>query len=181
MVQIFDEKKIQRQNAIFDIQKLNYLNSQWIKKLDSNELFNRLKNFIPIDWQSEKEKVISIIELAKERMFTLKDFTPASEYFFKTPLVEKQLVVDQSAHSEEETKKWFQTAISVIENSKNFTSLKLHEDFTKVQTDSGFTPREAFMSLRVAISGRTVTPPLFDCFVILGKEETLKRINSVFV
>jgi len=180
MVEIFDEKRIQRQNAIFDIQRLNYLNSQWIKKLDSEDLFNRLKTFTPQEWQAEKAKVISIIDIAKERMFTLKDFAPSAEYFFSTPEVGKQLVLEQSTHTEEETKKWFAIATSLIENTKDFTSENLHEEFAVAQKDSGLSPREAFMSLRVAISGRTTTPPLFDCFVILGKEESLKRLNSVF-
>ncbi len=180
MIQVFDEKKIQRQNAIFDIQKLNYLNSQWIKKLDSEDLFNRLKRFIPENWLLEKDKLLSIINIVKERMFTLNDFSPAAEYFFSTPNIEKQMVLEQSAHTEEETKKWFDSAISVINNSHEYTAEKLHEEFAATQKDSGFSPKEAFMSLRVAISGRPVTPPLFDCFVILGKEETLKRISSVF-
>jgi glutamyl-tRNA synthetase len=180
MIAVFDETKIQRQNAIFDIQKLNYLNSQWIKKMDSVELFDRLKSFIPEDWVSQKDKVISIIDIAKERMFTLKDFAPASEYFFSTPEVDKTLVLEQSAHSEDETAKWFRTAITIIENTKDFSSTNLHEEFQTAQKESGLLPREAFMSLRVAISGRTVTPPLFDCFVILGKEETLRRLQAVF-
>jgi len=180
MIEIFDEKKIQRQNAIFDIQKLNYLNSQWIKKLDSEDLLNRLKNFIPENWYQEKEKTIAIINIAKERLFTLKDFKSGAEYFFDTPIVDKNLVLEQSAHSEEETKKWFQQSISLINNTENFSSENLHEEFSLAQKESGLLPREAFMSLRVAISGRTVTPPLFDCFIILGKEETLKRLNSVF-
>ena len=181
MIKVFDETKIQRQNAIFDIQKLNYLNSQWIKKLDSEDLFNRLKKFIPQEWQTEKAKTISIIDIAKERLFTLKDFSPAAEYFFATPTIDKQIVLDQSAHSEEETKNWFMKAITLLESTPTFTSESLHQEFSALQKDSGFSPREAFMSLRVAISGRTVTPPLFDCFVILGKEVTLKRLESVFV
>jgi len=180
MIAVFDEKKIQRQNAIFDIQKLNYLNSQWIKKLDSTDLFNRLKSFIPEDWQKDNEKVISIIDIAKERLFTLADFIPAAEYFFNTPVVDKKAILDQSAHSEEETKKWFSSAMTLIEKTNDFTTENLHQEFSSLQKDSGFTPREAFMSLRIAISGRPVTPPLFDCFVILGKEETLKRIKAVF-
>ncbi len=180
MIEVFDEKRIQRQNAIFDIQKLNYLNSQWIKKLDSEDLFNRLKTFIPENWQTEKAKVISIIDIAKERMFTLKDFAPAAEYFFTTPKVDKQLVLEQSAHTEEETTNWFEKSISLLENTPNFTSENLHEEFALAQKDSGLMPREAFMSLRVAISGRTVTPPLFDCFVILGKAETIYRLKAVF-
>jgi glutamyl-tRNA synthetase len=180
MAAVFDENKIQRQNAIFDIQKLNYLNSQWIKKLDSEDLFNRLKSFIPIEWQRDKQKVVSIINIAKERMFTLADFIPASEYFFTTPVVEKRIVMDQSGHNEEETKDWFKKSSDLIEKTADFTSENLHLEFAALQKDSIFSPKEAFMSLRVAISGRTVTPPLFDCFVILGKEETLKRLNAVF-
>lgn len=203
MVEIFDEKKIQRQNAIFDIQRLNYLNSQWIKQMPVEDLFNRLKSFIPSDWP--KDKVLQILSLAKDRMFTLKDFAPAADYFFKTPKVELQMVLDQSGHTAAETEIWFNTAISVISEmpvipspsviskmpvipaeagihpiNTAFTSENLHQELAKAQLASVFSPKEAFMSLRVAISGRTVTPPLFDCLVILGKEETLKRLSAVF-
>ncbi|KKS94285.1 MAG: Glutamate-tRNA ligase [Candidatus Collierbacteria bacterium GW2011_GWB1_44_6] len=179
MVEIFDEKKIQRQNAIFDIQRLNYLNSQWIKRLPSEELFHRLSAFIPSDWPDEKVK--QILELVKERMFTLRDFAPAAEYFFNAPTVSSESVLVQSGHSEEETKKWFNIAISTIERlSSTFTSENLHHELAAAQTTSGFSPKEAFMSLRVAISGRSATPPLFDCMVVLGKEETLHRLSKVF-
>ncbi len=191
MIEVFDEKKIQRQNAIFDIQRLNHLNSEWIKKLPADTLFQRLEQFLPVDWP--KDKVLQVLTLAKDRMVTLKDFAPAAEYFFTTPVVDKQIVLAQSGHSESETKKWFDQAIFVI-NKLNvipaeagihqvdtaFTSENLHTELAKAQSESGFTPKEAFMSLRVAISGRSVTPPLFDCMVILGKEETLKRLTAVF-
>lgn len=177
MIEIFDETKIQRQNAIFDIQRLNYLNSQWIKKLSSADLFDRLKSFIPADWSPEK--VLQIISLAKDRMFTLKDFAPAAEYFFSTPSVESAAVLAQSAHSSAETKAWFATAIKIIEDISDFSSTSLHDRLSEAQATSGFSPKEAFMSLRVAISGRSVTPPLFDCFVILGRDETLKRLRAV--
>lgn len=178
MVEIFDETRIQRQNAIFDIQRLNYLNSQWIKKLSDEELFERLKSFIPSDWS--KDKVLSILPLAKERMFTLKDFSPAADYFFTPPLVSRSLVLDQSGHSEAETQAWFASASSVIETTDDFTSANLHNLLSQAQTASGLSTREAFMSLRAALSGRTVTPPLFDCLVILGKKETLQRLSAIF-
>lgn len=191
MIEIFDEKKIQRQNAIFDIQRLNYLNSQWIKRIPNEDLYNRLKPFIPPEWP--QTMVLSILTLAKDRMFTLKDFAPAAEYFFNTPEVSPVLVLEQSGHTEEETKSWFATAISIISDmpvilanagihpDNSFTSENLHEKLAAAQAASGFSPKEAFMSLRVAISGRTITPPLFDCLVILGKEETLKRLSSIFL
>ena len=66
------------------------------------------------------------------------------------------------------------------ERTADFTAENLHRVFSEAQSKTGFSPKEAFMSLRVAISGRTVTPPLFDCLVILGKKETIGRIKSVF-
>lgn len=178
MIDIFDEKKIQRQNAIFDIQRLNYLNSQWIKKLPVDDVFNRLKTFIPADWPENKVK--QILALVKDRLFTLRDFAPAAEYFFTVPAVTPTSVLEQSGHPVEETRSWFKTAASVIGALQDFSSTNLHNELANAQAASGFSPKEAFMSLRVAISGRTVTPPLFDCMVILGKEETLKRISAVF-
>ncbi|KKT42522.1 MAG: Glutamate-tRNA ligase [Candidatus Collierbacteria bacterium GW2011_GWD2_45_10] len=178
MVEIFDEKRIQRQNAIFDIQRLNYLNSQWIKKMPIEDLFLRLNAFIPADWNDDKVK--QILELVKERMFTLRDFAPAAEYFFTAPVVSAQSVLDQSGHTEKETVVWFETAKSIIKSISDFTATALHEELANAQAISGLSPKEAFMSLRVAISGRSVTPPLFDCLVILGKEETLKRLSSIF-
>ncbi|KKT84678.1 MAG: Glutamyl-tRNA synthetase, partial [Candidatus Collierbacteria bacterium GW2011_GWA2_44_99] len=125
---------------------------------------------------------------------TLKEFSPAVDYFFNLPEVNLQSVLEQSGHSEPETKVWFNKAITTIselsvipteveESHSNtvFTSANLHDELAKAQQASGFSPREAFMSLRVAISGRLVTPPLFDCLVILGKEETLRRLSTVFV
>ncbi len=178
MVEIFDEKRIQRQNAIFDIQRLNYLNSQWIKKMPIEDLFLRLNAFIPADWNDDKVK--QILVLVKERMFTLRDFAPAAEYFFSAPAVGTSSVLEQSGHSAEETKAWFETANTVIKGISDFNSTVLHEELGRSQAVSGLSPKEAFMSLRVALSGRTVTPPLFDCMVILGKEETLKRLSAVF-
>ncbi len=192
MAEIFDETKIQRQNAIFDVKRLDYLNGQWIKRLSSEDLLSRLKTFISADWLAQKEKVIQVLNLTKERMLTLAEFAPAADYFFNIPILSQELVLAQSNHTQEETKAWFDTAITVINKmtvilanagihpENSFTSENLHTELAKAQVDSGFTPKEAFMSLRVGISGRTVTPPLFDCMVILGKDETLKRLSSVF-
>lgn len=178
MIEVFDENKIQRQNAIFDIQRLNHLNSEWIKKLPIDILFQRLQQFLPSDWP--KDKVLQVLMLAKDRMVTLKDFAPAADYFFTTPVVTPEQVLQVSSHTVGETKQWFNTASQIIESLQDFTSEKLHTQLASAQAESGFTPKEAFMSLRVAISGRSVTPPLFDCMVVLGKDETLKRLATIF-
>lgn len=180
MTGIFDEAKIQKQNAIFDIQKLNYLNGQWIKQLDEDDLFNRLKPFIQSEWLEDIEKIKKIIPLVKERMFTLAEFKDLASYFFSSPVVNLDEVLKQSEHSEAETKKWFDIAIEVIDKTEDFTSENLHHLLGEAQQKIGFSPRQAFMSLRLAYSGRSFTPPLFDCFVISGKNETISRLKKTF-
>lgn len=181
MIEIFDEKKIQKQNAIFDIQKLNYLNSQWIRKIEVSDLITRLEKFLPTEWQEDKVKLNQVVPLVRDRLNTLVDFNDALSYFFTTPQVDVKEVLMQSEHTENETKVWFSQAIKVIESTTDFTSGNLHHLLGDAQATSGFTPRQAFMSLRVAFSGRNFTPPLFDCFAIVGKEETVKRLRSIFV
>ena len=176
MIDIFDENRIQRQNAIFDIEKLNYLNSQWIKKMSDSDLYDRIRPSLPEDWQ--KEKVYQVLPLVKDRMVTLKDFAPLSDFFFTSPSFDKGSILDQSAHTEEETKKWFTNVIAVISSQTDFIAQSLHEKLAQIQKDSGLSPKEAFMSLRLSLTGRPVTPPLFDCIVVLGKEESIRRLNQ---
>ena len=176
MIDIFDENRIQRQNAIFDIEKLNYLNSQWIKKLDENDLLSRLKPLIPSEWSPEK--ILEILPLVKDRMVTLGDFVTLSDYFFNPPQVDKTLILDQSGHSEDETRKWFSVVKGIISSHEDFTSQSLHDALALAQKDSGLSPKEAFMSLRLSLTGRPVTPPLFDCIVVFGKEETIRRLDQ---
>lgn len=176
MVSIFDENKIQRQNAIFDIEKLNFLNSRWIKKLPDQDLLTRLKPLLPSEWSPSL--VSAVLPLIKDRMITLKDFVDLSTYFFEAPTLDRQAVIAQSSHSEEDVKSWFSTAISIISSQEPFDAQVLHQVLSQAQKSSGLSPKEAFMSLRLAFAGRPVTPPLFDCMVALGKEETLSRLKK---
>lgn len=180
MADVFDEKRLQRQNAIFDIQRLNHLNNQWIKRLDNEGLFNRLKSFIPEDWQSHSAKVLQILALVKDRLVTLSEFAPAADYFFNTPTVKIEDLLIHSEHSLDVTQAWFDVVKKVIQDESDFTATNLHDKLGQAQSVSVLTPKQAFMSLRFAISGRSVTPQLFDCLVILGKEETLRRLDLAF-
>lgn len=180
MIQVFDETKIQKQNAIFDIEKLNYLNSQWIKKLSPEDLFVKLRRFLPNSWQNQQSKIVSVLPLVRDRMVLLPDFVEQAKYFFEPVNVSKADVLVQSNHSEEESSLWFNSVIDNLQNNPKQTALELQTSLQDIQKSSGLTPREAFMSLRVALSGRIVTPHIFDLIVVLGVEESIKRIKAIF-
>lgn len=177
MTQVFDENRIQRQNAIFDIEKLNYLNGQWIRKIGQHELFNRLKSFLPQDWLKQTDKINKIIPLVRDRMTTLADFVSLSEYFFSSPNVTREMILEQSGHDWKITSNWLKQVHDNLSNESDFSNNILHAGLAALQNDSDLSTRQAFMSLRLAVTGRPVTPPLFDVLVVLGKQETLDRLK----
>lgn len=180
MVEIFDEKRLQKQNAIFDIQKLTYLNNQWIKRLDLDDLLERLQGFLPSEWKAQEQKTKLVLSLVRDRMQTLDDFVEMSKYFYDNIVVDKNDILIQSNHTEEETKLWFKQTVSAIKDLSEFTSENLQQVLSDAQKNSGLSPREAFMSLRVALSGRSVTPHIFDLMVALNREESIRRLETVF-
>lgn len=177
MIPIFDETKIQKQNAIFDITKLDHFNSRWIKRLSDSEVCSRLTPFLPPSWATQPEKILAILPLVKDRLYTLKDFEPSASFFFETPELVLSDLQSQSNQTPAEISDWLKSVIAAISPAR-FTALELHEDLKALQEQSTFDPRGAFMTIRYALTGRTVSPPIFDCMVCMGLEETIKRLSS---
>ena len=83
LVKEFDIKRIQKAGAIFNLEKLEWLNAQYIKKLNPDDLMEKIKEFIPPEWGNEenKELLIKAIAAEKERMRTLIDFKKLADFF----------------------------------------------------------------------------------------------------
>ncbi|MBI3954723.1 glutamate--tRNA ligase [Candidatus Collierbacteria bacterium] len=179
MAEIFDENRIQKQNAIFDIAKLNFFNSRWIRFLSDEELLRRLEPFIPDNWrQKAEEKFPLIVPLIKDRLITLNDITTLADFFFTFTPPSSTDLLNQSQMSLEMTKAWLNQVHAYLESADDFQSEPLHQGLRAFQEASGLSARQAFMTLRLAVTGRTVTPPLFDVLVVLGKKESLSRLNQ---
>ena len=175
MVKVFNENKISKHNAIFDIQKLNYFNSKWIKKLTEEDLKKRLLPFVKSDWY---ESLGKILPLVKDRLTKLNDITGLIDFFFKFTTPTKEVLLENSQASPSMTLTWLNTVQASLENLSEFSSKSIHESLKKAQELSDLSPRQAFMSLRLAVTGKTVTPPLFETIESLGKVETLSRLKK---
>lgn len=175
MVKIFDEKKIHKQNAIFDIEKLDYFNSQWIRKLTNKDLKKRLTSFIKPEWQKNLDQIIPLV---KDRLTKLNEINDLIDFFFKFTVPAKEVLLANSQASPSITLTWLGTVKNNLENLEEFNSELIHQSLKKIQELSDLSPRQAFMTLRLAVTGKAVTPPLFDCLAILGKTETLTRLGK---
>ncbi len=169
MAQIFDETKLQKQNAIFDIEKLQFFNKQWIKRLTPAELLPRLKPFLPSSWVVKDSLLLQIIPLTQERLTTLKDFPTLTNYFFSSPdytsisFTSKQHLIDARA------------VLSQTEWNKSAIESSLQQLTDTHQYHRG----QFFMDLRLAITGQKITPPLTESMLILGQQQILSRLDTV--
>lgn len=169
-VELFDLKDVKKAGPIFDTDKLEWINGQYIRKLPGKEFLKRVKVFAPKG--ANTKKIEQIAPLVKERIRKLSEFEGMTSFFFKDPSVEKKLLGD-------DYKKHLSTAISALQGIKKWERERIDKELFSAVEEKDFHTGKFFMDLRVALTGKKVTPPINDAIVILGKEKTLKRLRDL--
>lgn len=180
MVKIFDETKIQKQNAIFDLKKLDYFNKAWIKKLDVKELTNRLETRykdspeVKKNWLT-RPQLERFLVMVRERITTLKD---ALSFMKQITVGNETDPVAASGLAQAEYEHFASLASTSLEqiSIKQWQEKSLEE---KLRADvSAEVPAGPYFSaIRGAVTGSKVSPPLFGTLELVGREETLKRLK----
>jgi glutamyl-tRNA synthetase len=170
----FDFSKMHILGPIVDLDKLDWLNGQWIRSKSDKELTSDLKPFLP-GWLDEKT-LIRVLPLIKERLHKLSEIGELTEYFVKAPKMEKKLFAKEAKHTNSEVGDYLSEVIEAVEGA-NWTVEALEKTLRDLQEKSGWKPRPAFMTIRIAITGQLHTPPLFDTMLVIGKEEVVKRLS----
>lgn len=165
MAREFDLTKVHKSGAVFDIKKLNWINSQYIKNLSIEEF----KKISGLDSLSDKAA-----PLVTERLEKLSDAVNF-EYLWNEPKYEKELLVWKS-FTFDDIKKSLEESRTIIENIEDEKTIRLAlDELGKKLGDRGL----AYWPLRVALTGKEKSPDPVDITLALGKEETIKRINTV--
>ena len=177
LIKLFDIKALNQTNAIFDIKKLDYFNAKLIRQLAVDKLLQLIKPFLK--FKLPEKKLIKIIPLIQERLVKLGDVNDLIEYFALRPKPDTKALLRESKMSVIETKKYLQQVSQAVDSSSDWSTAILEEKLHDLQTKLGLKPRPAFMTIRLAVTGRSATPPLFDVLNILGKNEVVKRLTYV--
>lgn len=165
MVAHFKLQNIKTTAPIFDIEKLTWLNGQYIRALSDEELSMRLRPFVTEKVSEELFK--SIVPLSKERMKTLTEINAYIKPFISfTPV-----------KLEEKFAKALKPLVSVIPTISTWKTAELEEKLKAVVASEKLSMHAAFMALRLAITGEKVGLPLFETMELLGKKEVLKRLS----
>lgn len=176
MIKHFNFKDMHIQGPIVDLQKLDWINSQWIRLKTDDELAELVKPFTSD--KLSKEMLMTFIPFIKERLKKLSDITELTEYLYQEPILDKSKILKEAKTNESSLNLFFQKALSIIVDLGVFNAITLEAELRKLQENMGWKPRAAFMSLRLALTGKEHTPPLFDVMVILGKETVMTRLSS---
>lgn len=164
LIQKFELERVQKAGAVFNVEKLNWINSQYIKAMSDEELAKIL--------QTSNLKIISLV---KERMKKLSDFGELAGFLLKLPDYSADLLIWKSTPAnvilgnlQEASKIFSQT------DDKDFNQIKLFQIFRPLAQKTG--NGEIFWPLRVALSGLKTSPGPLEIAETLGKNEALDRV-----
>jgi glutamyl-tRNA synthetase len=169
LVQKFSLERVSRNPAQFDEAKLRWLNGVYIRALQPAELARRLEEF------TGREGLTEAARISQEKIQTLADFWPLAGFLFDGVGEE-----DPKARA-----KWLdergRTALARIREAlaatESFDEEGVQRSLGAVQERLDAKPRELYQPLRVALTGTAISPGIFESVALLGKEETLTRID----
>jgi glutamyl-tRNA synthetase len=170
LIERFTLERVSHNPARFDEVKLKWLNGVYIRGLSPDELTSRLEAF------TGREGLGAAVRISQEKIHTLADFWPLAGFFFDSPR-------DDPAAWE----RWLgEDGRSVLANVRaalagvaDFDQTSVREALEQIVEANAVKPRAVYQPLRVAISGTTISPGIFESVTLLDREETLRRIDRV--
>lgn len=173
-IRYFDFKDLHLSGPVADVNKLDWLNGQWLRRLPDKEIVSRLEPFRPKNLAPETLQ--KLWPLLKERMVKLSELTDLTGYFISRPEIDPAAILKESKMSGAETAVYLSRVEQTVSSMSDWTAAGLEAKLHRLQQRLKLTPRPAFMTIRLAVTGRAATPPLFDVLAILGKDEVIKRL-----
>ncbi|HET7699496.1 MAG TPA: glutamate--tRNA ligase [Candidatus Limnocylindria bacterium] len=168
-------EQVHKAGGKWDRDRLDWFNGVWIRRLSLDELMRRLDPFIPADW--DRAVLRRALPHVQERMKTLVEARDQLEFLFTDELRygAADLVRKKDADG---TRDVLDRALAALGAARPFEPPVIDAVVRRVADEMGWKVGEVAMPLRVAVTGRTVGPPLNDSMEILGAERTLARIEQ---
>lgn len=174
MIKVFDFKQFNSASAFFDETKLEWINGEYIRSMSDAELEKALDEFL-IDHPS-KGKLASLIPLVKDRIKKMSDFIPLTDFFWEKVEYEKEVFEKLKISNLREVLD--KVLYEMEQMGGKWDADTFEKTFRKLAEELNLSASQMFQLIRIAISGQTITPPLFESIKILGEEETMSRLKN---
>lgn len=186
LVERFELATVNRAGAVFDRERLEWLNGQWIRRLSADDLIDRLRPFIEaelaagrIDWLPTDEEMRALLSVVQERLPTLSAVGDLIDFLFVKNLEPDLTLIVPKRWDAGTTAAALTAARQTIADvgKVSWEADEIEPPLRRLVEERGWKAGDLFMAVRVAITGRAVSPPLFDTMVALGYERTLARLD----
>jgi glutamyl-tRNA synthetase len=174
----FDIARISKSPAVFSYDKLNWMNGVYIRQLPIEELAKRL---VPVLAQAgirvSAAQAIKVAQLVRERITTLNDAPRLVDFAFADTIDYDPALLIQKNMTPEDAMRALAAAHAALEAAPSFAEQALEEVLRPLAGSLGLKAGQLFGTIRVAVTGRTVAPPLFGTLELVGREKVLARLR----
>lgn len=172
-IEAFDPKDLNPSSVAFDMQKLGWLNGVYIRKLDEADLKNRIQPFLPEEFP--KNKLDEILPLVFERLVTLADIDELTKFFYIDEEPETKLLLKR-ADTELVTQQ-LEKVIVKLKDLEDWKTEGIEKILRDLQEENDWHRGQFFMMIRLAVTGRKATPPLFETMAVIEKQTVIARLE----
>ena len=180
----FSLERISPTAAIFNIEKLNWMNGMYMRKLTPEQFYEVSQSFLMTDKAAaqaviqNENYVRSVLPLVQERARTLVEVPELTSFFFVDKLEYDASLLIEKNMTHEDALKALEVGYKRIKDLTPFDAETLEKVLRPLAVELGMKTGHLFGALRTATTGRTAAPPLFQTMAVLGKERSLKRVEA---
>jgi glutamyl/glutaminyl-tRNA synthetase len=161
---------VSKSPAVFDEQKLRHINGRYLRALDPDDLTARLEAL------TGRDGLRDAVDIAQDKISTLSEFWPLTRFVFEGPTDDpaaRERVLEAPGGRDA----LVQARTALAELPAPWTTESVEETLRGVVERTGLKPKHVFQPLRVALTGTTVSPGIFETVALLGRDETLARVD----
>lgn len=178
IIKAFSIDRIQKKGAVYDEIKLNWMSGQHLMRLDPASILEKIRSANP-DWHTDQneEYLQSVIEMMKERIKSLVELDEKTGYFFTDP----QNYEEKAAikHWKDRTVNYIvESYMLLLINLNDWNKVILEDTLRSVCDKAGVPSGKLIHAARLAVSGGSAGPSLFDILELLGKSTCVRRLNK---
>ena len=173
MIEKFNFKNLHLGGPVFDIKKLAWMNQHYIQQMNEKDFVDYIRNEI-----FSENYLKSIYPLMKERISKFEDFISKADFFFNGSLNYTEESLIPKNISKQDLKKMFSTLLEELDELYEWDSSKIEEILHNQQEKLAWKPKDYFMPIRIAVTGRKDSPPLTETMEVIGRELVRFRIKD---
>ena len=179
LIQRFSLERVQKSPARFDTGRLTWVNGAMIRKLPVPDLLERARDFWPESAaKTEYNYQLEVLRLVHDRLKLLSELPELTEFFFTDPPQTLEMLTPTlNASQARSAVSQVQKALGNLDDS-DWTEARLEETIRPLGDILGFKTSHFFGVLRIALTGRTAAPGLFETMAVMGKKRVLRRLTA---